>query len=113
MLNISELSKSYADRKILNSVSFSVKYGEKIGLIGANGAGKSTILKIIASLTEPDSGSVVLMPGYSVSYLAQEIENKTDSTLTDELNTVFEKADTVENELREVEKLMEHAVSGT
>lgn len=60
MLNIESLSKSYNKNKILDAISFTVKPGEIIGLVGENGAGKSTILKILATLSKPSSGNISL-----------------------------------------------------
>lgn len=109
MLQLENICKAYGGTTILDNVSLFVTYSEKIGLTGANGSGKSTLLKIIASLQEFDSGSLVLAPNTTVSYLPQEIENKTNGLLWDEINTVFEKSETVEKELREIETLMEKA----
>lgn len=60
MLNIQSLSKVYGKNKILNSISLTVKPGEIIGLVGENGAGKSTMLHILATLSDPTSGTVSL-----------------------------------------------------
>ncbi|WP_164668420.1 ABC transporter ATP-binding protein [Virgibacillus doumboii] len=60
MLNVDSLTKSYGKKLILDSISFTVKPGEIIGLVGENGAGKSTILKILATLSRPSSGNISL-----------------------------------------------------
>ncbi|WP_106496960.1 ABC transporter ATP-binding protein [Lentibacillus sp. Marseille-P4043] len=60
MLNIDSLSMKYGKKQILNAVSFSVKPGEIVGLVGENGAGKSTMLKILATLLNPTAGSIKL-----------------------------------------------------
>ena len=59
LLTIEHLTKSYTERLLFDDASFSINEGEKIGLIGINGTGKSTLLKIVAGLEEPDDGSVV------------------------------------------------------
>lgn len=70
MVNV---SKTYPPhKKVLKDIYLSFYYGAKIGIIGLNGAGKSTVLKVIAGLVEPDEGQVVFQPGYSVGYLPQE-----------------------------------------
>jgi ATP-binding cassette ChvD family protein len=70
MVNV---SKTYPPhKKVLSDIYLSFYYGAKIGIIGLNGSGKSTVLKIIAGLVEPDEGQVVIQPGYTVGYLPQE-----------------------------------------
>ena len=67
-------------KHILKDIYLSFFYGAKIGILGLNGAGKSTVMKIIAGLDEEYKGEVVWSPGYSVGYLPQEPkldENKT------------------------------------
>ena len=60
------------NKVILKDIYLGFFYGAKIGIIGLNGAGKSTVLKIIAGVEKPTSGEVVWAPGYSVGYLEQE-----------------------------------------
>ena len=62
MLQVSNVSKSFGDNLILDRVSFTVNPGERAGLIGANGCGKTTLLKIILGELQPDSGSAWLSP---------------------------------------------------
>ena len=59
LVTIEHLTKSYTERLIFDDTDFSINEGEKIGLIGINGTGKSTLLKIVAGLEEPDKGTVV------------------------------------------------------
>lgn len=72
MLTLKKIRKSFATRRILNGVSFSLGDGQKVALVGQNGIGKSTLLKIIAGLEAPDRGEVVLKKGALVGYLPQE-----------------------------------------
>ncbi|MFD1362212.1 ABC transporter ATP-binding protein [Lentibacillus salinarum] len=60
MLEVQSLSKAYGKKQVLDSLSFSVKPGEIIGLVGENGAGKSSLLQILASLSRPTSGTITL-----------------------------------------------------
>ena len=71
LLNAENLSKGYSDRQLLDGCSLAVNEGDKIGLIGVNGTGKSTLLKIIAGLDFPDSGTVTRAGGVRVAYLPQ------------------------------------------
>jgi len=75
MLQVSNLSKSFGDNLILDRVSFTVNPGERVGLIGANGCGKTTLLRIILGELQPDTGSAWLSPAdVRVGYLAQALE---------------------------------------
>src|SRR5438046_2508910 len=75
MLQVNNVSLSYGPRLVLDTVSFTVAPGEKAGLIGVNGAGKSSLLKIVAGIQEADSGTV-LHPR-SFGYLAQDVAHET------------------------------------
>lgn len=72
LLTLENITKIYTERKILDNVSFSLQEGEKIGVIGINGTGKSTLLKIIAGLEEADSGSVIKANHVMVRFLPQQ-----------------------------------------
>lgn len=71
LLTIENLTKSYTDKILLNQISFSIQEGEKIGVIGVNGTGKSTLLKIITGEEHPDSGSLVTANHVKIGYLPQ------------------------------------------
>lgn len=71
LLTIEHLTKSYTERLLFDDTSFSINEGEKIGLIGINGTGKSTLLKIVAGLEEPDEGSVVRGRNLDIRFLSQ------------------------------------------
>lgn len=74
IVTIEHLTKSYTERLLFDDTAFSVSEGEKIGLIGINGTGKSTLLKIVAGLEEPDQGTVVRSRGLDIRYLPQNPE---------------------------------------
>ena len=71
ILNIEKVSKTYGEKELFNNISMGINSGDKIGLIGVNGTGKSTLLKIIAGVEEPDEGQVVKGKGIELAYLAQ------------------------------------------
>ena len=71
ILNIEKVSKTYGEKELFNNISLGINSGDKIGLIGVNGTGKSTLLKIIAGVEEPDEGQVVKGRGIELAYLAQ------------------------------------------
>jgi ATP-binding cassette subfamily F protein 3 len=74
MLQVSNLSVAYGPRQILDDVSFTISQGEKVGLIGVNGAGKSSLLKIVAEQMSADSGTIVR--ARTVGYLSQDVAHE-------------------------------------
>lgn len=71
LLSAQNISKTYMERKVLNNVSFFLNEGDKVGIIGINGTGKSTLLKILAGKEEPDNGEIIRTNGIRISYLPQ------------------------------------------
>lgn len=74
ILNIEHISKIYGEKVIFDDVSYGIHQGEKIGIIGINGTGKTTLLRIIAGLEEPDEGQVITQNGLRITYLPQHPE---------------------------------------
>lgn len=81
LLNASELSKSYTEKPLLSSLSLSINEGDKIGLVGRNGTGKSTLLRILAGAEEPDSGTITLTRGVRIAVLPQRPQIAPGSTV--------------------------------
>ncbi|HHB78913.1 MAG TPA: ABC transporter ATP-binding protein [Saprospiraceae bacterium] len=104
MLHLLDIYIQYGDRILLNNISFSAKPNEKIGLAGRNGAGKSTILKLIAGDITPDSGKISFPNGYSIGYLHQDIKIKEDKTVLEEALTAFDQLNAIEARLEEIDK---------
>lgn len=71
LLNATDISKSYTVKPLLSNLSYAINEGDKIGLIGVNGTGKSTLLKITAGAEEADSGKIILTGGVRIGYLPQ------------------------------------------
>lgn len=71
LLSAQNVSKTYMERKVLDNVSFFLNEGDKVGIIGINGTGKSTLLRILAGAEEPDSGKIIRTSGIRISYLPQ------------------------------------------
>ena len=69
LLTAQNISKTYMERKVLDNVSFFLNEGDKVGIIGINGTGKSTLLRILAGAEEPDGGEVIRTGGIRISYL--------------------------------------------
>ena len=73
ILNVEKVSKTYGEKELFNNISLGINSGDKIGLIGVNGTGKSTLLKIIAGVEEPDEGQVVKGKGLSLRILHRHL----------------------------------------
>ena len=71
IINVENITKSYTERKLFDKASFYLQEGEKVGVIGINGTGKSTLLKILAGLEEPEEGTVTKANHIVVRYLPQ------------------------------------------
>lgn len=94
---------------MLDRVSFAVRMGEKVGLIGRNGTGKSTLLKIIAGMAEADSGVVDRPP--SMAYLKQEISIDPALTVMEAAYTAFDRVQLINDELELITKELEHCTN--
>lgn len=81
ILNIEHVSKIFGEKKIFDDVSYGIHEGDKIGIIGINGTGKTTLLKIIAGVEETDEGQVIRQNGLRITYLPQNPEFPKDATV--------------------------------
>lgn len=109
MLRLEHISKIYPTGEVLKDINWEVKPGERIGLVGVNGAGKSTQLKIIAGEMEPTSGEVIRPASLHIAYLTQEFEVDPSRTVREEFWTVFKEANQVQQSLAQVQRDMETA----
>lgn len=76
LISVENISKSYSEKKIIENFSFGINEGEKIGVIGVNGTGKSTLLKILAGFEDYEDGNIIKMNGIRIEYLSQNPEFK-------------------------------------
>ncbi|MGG6297161.1 ABC-F family ATP-binding cassette domain-containing protein [Leptolyngbya sp. AN02str] len=109
MLRLEHISKVYPTGEVLKDVNWELKPGDRIGLVGVNGAGKSTQLKIIAGEMEPTSGEVIRPNSLHIAYLTQEFEVEPTRTVREEFWTVFTEANEAQHHLHRVQKEMETA----
>lgn len=109
MLRLEHISKIYPTGEVLKDINWEVKVGDRVGLVGVNGAGKSTQLKIITGKIEPTSGEVIRPASLHISYLNQEFDVDPCRTIKEELWTVFKEANKVQLSLVEVQHQMETA----
>jgi macrolide transport system ATP-binding/permease protein len=111
-VTIANVSKTYAFHQVLNQVSLTLNAGERVGLVGANGVGKSTLLKIIIGDIETDSGSVMITPGAQVGYLPQAIASFEGRTVDDLIADSMRHLRDLESQMRALEQQMETASNG-
>ena len=89
LLQAENLSINFGDRQLLDSVSFYLDEGDKVGVIGINGTGKSTFLKVLAGLTEADGGKIVCTPNVQISYLSQNDPMNDSDTILEHIFRSF------------------------
>ena len=113
MLRLEHISKIYPTGEVLKDVTWEVKSGERVGLVGVNGAGKSTQLKIITGEVEATSGDVIRPSSLKIAYLTQEFEVEPTRTVKEEFWTVFTEANNVHHKLLQIQQDMETADAET
>jgi len=104
VISINNLSVQFSGEFLFDHSSFIINDKDRIGLTGKNGAGKSTILKIIKGLHKPDEGEVIIPDGFTVGYLPQEMETQSQRTVMEEAITAFHEVVALEKQIREYEK---------
>ncbi|HHD2751840.1 TPA: ABC-F family ATP-binding cassette domain-containing protein [Clostridium perfringens] len=109
LITLENISKSYSEKILANNISLGINEGEKIGLIGVNGTGKSSFLKIVAGVEEPDEGTVTKGNRVRIEYLAQTPDYDDNATV---LEQVFKGNSDEMRILREYEELLEKMNKG-
>src|SRR5438876_6518399 len=89
MIQLSNLTKAFGDRVLLDNVTWQITDRERVGLCGPNGAGKTTLLRMMAGLDEPDSGAILKPSALTVGYLPQDGLTHTGRTLFEEASSAF------------------------
>ena len=109
LISVQELQKSFGVHEVLRSVTFSLQKGEKMGLVGVNGCGKTTLMRMIAGEMQPDGGTIHRNKDLCVGYLAQLDDIPLTDTVLGALLKVFEPIRVMERRMAEIEKLLESA----
>ena len=102
MISINNLVVAYGGFTLLNEINFHISENDKIGLVGKNGAGKSTILKLICGQQSPTSGKIAVPNGVKIGYLPQIMEHHKGRTVIDEAMTAFADMFSLEDELEKI-----------
>jgi macrolide transport system ATP-binding/permease protein len=105
-LTLSHLAKAFGDNQVLNNVSLAIHRGDKLGLVGANGVGKSTLVKIVAGELEADAGAVEVADGVEIGYLPQVLAAGASLTLGELIARAQVRVHAVEGQLRTLEAEM-------
>src|ERR1700755_2559373 len=103
MIQLSELTKSFADRTLLDHVTWQIGDRERVGLCGPNGAGKTTLLRMMAGLDEPDAGAVLKPSAMTVGYLPQDGLSHAGRSLFDEASSAFAELLAMKAEMHDLE----------
>lgn len=106
LLTVQNVSKSFAMNTVLRDVSLTLQAGSRMGLVGANGTGKSTLFRLISGAMEPDEGTISIVKGMRVGLLTQEADIQSDLTVQQELERVFDPLKEMERRLRALEAEM-------
>ncbi|KXK15140.1 MAG: putative ABC transporter ATP-binding protein [Chloroflexi bacterium OLB14] len=106
LITVSSLTKSYGATDIFTNVTLSIEKGSRLGIVGPNGVGKTTLLRILAGDDESSAGTVTRSKGVRSGYLSQEADFKMQGTLWDACHSVFENLIKQQNELHRLEELM-------
>lgn len=108
-ISCNNISKSFGVDLILKEISFTVNIGDKVGLIGKNGTGKSTLFKILTGQIPYDEGNIYISKNFNIGYLRQELSFGSEKTIFDECLTVFNFLIEMEKEIRSLEKEIAHS----
>src|SRR5688500_6684213 len=107
LFRLSDVKKSFGGTEILRGVSFQVNPGEKVGLVGRNGAGKTTVFRLITGEDSPDSGDVVSINGLKLGLLQQHVDFESGENVHTAALSAFKEIHDMEAEMRALEKRME------
>lgn len=108
LLSAQNIQKSFGTNVVLKDASLVLQDGQRLGLVGVNGCGKSTLMKIIAGLEPYDGGTLTMQKGLRLGYLAQQGMVTPGKTVLEELEAVFEPVVAMEARLRQLEQDMAH-----
>ena len=108
ILTVSNLSVSFADRTLFDNISFRLERGDKVGLIGANGTGKTTLFRVLTGRLEQSGGGVVKEKDLRLGYMEQYSCSNSDNTVYSELLSVFDELIETEKQLSGVVELLEN-----
>lgn len=110
LINTSNLKKEFGTRVLFDKVSFRIENNDKIGFVGANGTGKTTLFKMLTEEIFPDGGEIFKSKEACVGYMQQHAEMNTEKTLWAELMTVYKPLTDIENRLKSIESQISNGI---
>jgi ATP-binding cassette subfamily F protein 3 len=108
LFRLSDITKSYSGHEVLRGVTFQVNQNEKIGLVGRNGAGKTTVFRVITGEEAPDAGDVIKINNLKLGLLQQHVDFSANETVHTAALSAFQKIHDIEAEMRRLEAEMAH-----
>ncbi|HEY8205534.1 MAG TPA: ATP-binding cassette domain-containing protein, partial [Pyrinomonadaceae bacterium] len=109
LFRLSDVYKSYGAQEVLRGTSLQINPGEHVGLVGRNGAGKTTIFRLVTGEESADTGEVVRARGLKLGLLAQHVHFKAGSTVHESALAAFGRLQQIEHEMHELEHQMADA----
>src|SRR5690554_1762452 len=106
VVNLNRIRKNYGITEVLKGFSLFVNEGERVGLIGANGCGKTTVFKIITGMEPFEEGTLSIKKGTKIGYLSQMPDFSPELSLIEELKTIYQELISIETRLRQLEKII-------
>jgi ATP-binding cassette subfamily F protein 3 len=103
VIQLSDLSKSFGDRTLLDHVTWQISDGDRVGLCGPNGAGKTTLLKMLGGIDEPDEGGIVKPADLTIGYLPQDGLTHSGRTVFEEASSAFQRLLDMKAEMHDIE----------
>ncbi|GAA3145908.1 ABC-F family ATP-binding cassette domain-containing protein [Nonomuraea roseoviolacea subsp. carminata] len=110
-LSLSEVTKRYGERVVLDRVTFAVKPGERVGVIGDNGSGKSTLLRLMAGVERPDNGELVVRAPGGVGHLPQTLGLPPEASVADVIDRALADVRALEARIRDAERALTEATT--
>jgi ATPase subunit of ABC transporter with duplicated ATPase domains len=111
-IGLANIKKIYGGFTVLENVTFDVQTNERVGLIGVNGCGKTTILKLITGIEKQDNGFISIRKGASIGYLEQETQLYSEKTTLEVIEIAFDEIIQIRQKLKEMEQLLEKTQNG-
>ena len=104
ILQLQKVTKSFGADVILENIDFKVNAGDKVGIVGVNGCGKTTLFRLIAGELSPEEGSVIMPSGTRIAYLDQHPMLDSQETILEEMTHIFDPLIRLEEQLRAQEE---------